>query len=56
MEIVTLVLSGTLVHQDSEDHAGAIFPDLAQRMTAGTGTWHSEKNDRAGATEPDDLV
>jgi redox-sensitive bicupin YhaK (pirin superfamily) len=52
MEIVTWVLSGSLVHQDSEGHAGVIYPNLAQRMTAGTGIRHSEKNDRA-AVDPD---
>jgi len=46
MEIVTWVLSGSLVHQDSEGHSGVIYPNLAQRMTAGTGIRHSEKNDR----------
>jgi redox-sensitive bicupin YhaK (pirin superfamily) len=56
MEIVTWVLNGSLVHQDSEGHSGAIYPNLAQRMTAGTGILHSEKNDRAGANEPVDLV
>lgn len=45
MEIVTWVLSGSLVHQDSEGHAGVIYPGLAQRMSAGTGILHSEKND-----------
>lgn len=45
MEIVTWVLSGSLVHQDSEGHAGVIYPGLAQRMSAGTGIQHSEKND-----------
>jgi redox-sensitive bicupin YhaK (pirin superfamily) len=45
MEIVTWVLSGTLVHQDSEGHNGVIYPGLAQRMSAGTGILHSEKND-----------
>ena len=34
MEIVTWVLNGSLVHQDSEGHAGVIYPNLAQRMTA----------------------
>jgi redox-sensitive bicupin YhaK (pirin superfamily) len=52
MEIVTWVLEGTLVHQDSEGHAGIIYPNLAQRMTAGTGIRHSEKNDRP-AVSPD---
>lgn len=45
MEIVTWVLSGSLVHQDSEGNAGVIHPGLAQRMSAGTGILHSEKND-----------
>ncbi|GAA3147582.1 pirin-like bicupin family protein [Planomonospora alba] len=45
MEIVTWVLQGSLVHQDSEGHNGVIYPGLAQRMSAGTGILHSEKND-----------
>jgi redox-sensitive bicupin YhaK (pirin superfamily) len=45
MEIVTWVLQGSLVHQDSTGHSGAIYPGLAQRMSAGTGILHSEKND-----------
>jgi redox-sensitive bicupin YhaK (pirin superfamily) len=45
MEIVTWVLEGSLVHQDSTGHAGVIYPGLAQRMSAGTGILHSEKND-----------
>ncbi|TLG18018.1 pirin family protein [Nocardia cyriacigeorgica] len=45
MEIVTWVLSGSLVHQDSLGHSGIIYPGLAQRMSAGTGIMHSEKND-----------
>jgi quercetin 2,3-dioxygenase len=45
MEIVTWVLQGSLVHQDSEGHSGVIHPGLAQRMSAGTGILHSEKND-----------
>jgi quercetin 2,3-dioxygenase len=45
MEIVTWVLDGSLVHQDSTGHAGVIYPGLAQRMSAGTGIRHSEKND-----------
>ena len=46
MEIVTWVLDGGLVHQDSIGHNGVIYPGLAQRMSAGTGILHSEKNDR----------
>jgi quercetin 2,3-dioxygenase len=45
MEIVTWVLDGSLVHQDSTGHSGLIYPGLAQRMSAGTGILHSEKND-----------
>jgi quercetin 2,3-dioxygenase len=45
MEIVTWVLDGQLVHQDSSGHNGVIYPGLAQRMTAGSGILHSEKND-----------
>src|SRR5260370_30593481 len=52
MEIVTWVLNGSLVHQDSEGHTGIIYPNLAQRMTAGTGIRHSEKNDHS-AVSPD---
>ena len=56
MEIVTWVLQGSLVHQDSEGNSGVIFPGLAQRMSAGTGILHSEKNDawRLGAGEVHD--
>lgn len=45
MEIVTWVLRGSLVHQDSTGHSGIIYPGLAQRMSAGKGILHSEKND-----------
>jgi len=45
MEIVTWVLDGSLVHQDSEGHSGVLYPGLAQRMSAGTGIRHSERND-----------
>jgi redox-sensitive bicupin YhaK (pirin superfamily) len=53
MEIVTWVLDGGLVHQDSEGHNGLIYPGLAQRMSAGTGILHSEKNDHGRFTRPD---
>ena len=45
MEIVTWVMQGSLVHQDSTGHNGIIYPGLAQRMSAGRGILHSEKND-----------
>jgi redox-sensitive bicupin YhaK (pirin superfamily) len=44
VEIVTWVLEGTLVHQDSLGHSGLIYPGLAQRMSAGSRIMHSEKN------------
>ncbi len=44
MEIVTWVLTGSLEHRDSMGNAGTIYPGLAQRMSAGTGVLHSEKN------------
>jgi quercetin 2,3-dioxygenase len=50
MEIVTWVLRGELTHRDSTGHRGVIYPGLAQRMSAGSGILHSEKND--SATEP----
>ena len=50
MEIVTWVLRGELAHQDSTGNRGVIYPGLAQRMSAGSGILHSEKND--SSTEP----
>ena len=44
MEIITWVLSGELEHKDSEGNLGTIYPGLAQRMSAGSGIWHSEMN------------
>jgi redox-sensitive bicupin YhaK (pirin superfamily) len=59
MEIVTWVMRGSLVHQDSTGHSGVIYPGLAQRMSAGTGILHSEKNDSwrlQGGSEHDEPV
>jgi len=59
MEIVTWVLRGSLVHQDSTGHSGVIYPGLAQRMSAGSGILHSEKNDSwrlQGGPQHDDPV
>jgi quercetin 2,3-dioxygenase len=50
MEIVTWVLQGELAHRDSTGNRGVIYPGLAQRMSAGSGILHSEKNN--SSTEP----
>ena len=44
-EILTWVLSGSLVHEDSAGNRGVIYPGLAQRMSAGSGIVHAERND-----------
>lgn len=44
MEILTWVLEGTLEHADSEGNTGSIRPGLIQRMSAGTGIRHTERN------------
>lgn len=44
MEIVSWVLAGELEHRDSQGNHGVVVPGLAQRMSAGTGIRHSEKN------------
>ncbi|MCG7408656.1 pirin family protein [Paenibacillus sp. ACRRX] len=44
MEIVTIVLEGQLEHQDSTGNKEFILPGQVQRMSAGTGIYHSEHN------------
>jgi len=44
MEIVSVVLSGRLGHQDSLGHGSTIGPGEVQRMSAGSGIRHSEHN------------
>jgi hypothetical protein len=51
-EIVTWVLSGSLVHQDSTGHRGVVYPGLAQRMSAGRGIVHAERNNAVGDAVP----
>lgn len=45
MEVLTWVVSGTMVHSDSDGHTGLLHPGLVQRMSAGSGTEHTERND-----------
>ncbi len=45
MEIVTIVLSGELTHEDSMGTRSVIKAGEVQRMTAGSGIVHSEKNE-----------
>jgi redox-sensitive bicupin YhaK (pirin superfamily) len=45
MEIVTWVLSGSLRHSDSGGATGVVAPGVVQRLSAGSGVQHSERND-----------
>jgi redox-sensitive bicupin YhaK (pirin superfamily) len=44
MEIVTWVLEGALLHEDDAGHSAVIRPGMAQRMSAGSGVVHAERN------------
>ncbi len=54
MEIITYILEGALKHEDSMGNGSIIRPGDVQRMTAGTGVRHSEKN--ASDQEPVHLL
>lgn len=44
-EIVTWVTEGALTHEDSAGHRGVVRPGVAQRMSAGSGIVHTERNE-----------
>ncbi len=46
MEIVTIVIKGEITHRDSLNNLGIICEDEVQVMSAGTGIFHSEKNEK----------
>jgi redox-sensitive bicupin YhaK (pirin superfamily) len=50
MEIVTIPLSGGVLHEDSMGNKGTIMPGEIQVMSAGSGVTHSEFN--ASSSEP----
>lgn len=47
MEIITFMLNGDLRHTDSMGNTGVITDGEIQVMSAGTGVFHSEENERA---------
>jgi redox-sensitive bicupin YhaK (pirin superfamily) len=51
MEIITIPIKGTVMHQDSMGHKQTIGPNEVQVMSAGTGIFHSEYN----ASETEEL-
>ena len=50
IEGITYVVEGTFRHEDNVGGGGVLPAGSVQRMTLGSGAWHSEQN--ASATEP----
>jgi len=46
MEIITYIISGAISHQDSMGNASTILPGEVQIMSAGSGVFHSEFNEK----------
>ena len=44
MEIVTVLLKGAIAHEDSMGHKSVLSAPSVQKMSAGTGIFHSEFN------------
>jgi quercetin 2,3-dioxygenase len=51
MEIVTVLLKGSIAHEDSMGHKSVLHAPSVQKMSAGTGIYHSEFN----ASEDEEL-
>lgn len=53
-EIITWVLTGSLLHRDSTGATGIVHQGLVQRLSAGSGVVHAERNDayRVDPTRP----
>jgi redox-sensitive bicupin YhaK (pirin superfamily) len=47
-EIVTWVIQGTLIHEDSTGRGNHVSAGSVQRLTAGAGVRHAERNDSSG--------
>jgi redox-sensitive bicupin YhaK (pirin superfamily) len=47
LEIVTWVVEGELTHEDSTGHRTVVRPGDVQRLSAGSGVRHSERNESA---------
>jgi quercetin 2,3-dioxygenase len=55
-EIVTWVLAGSMRHEDSDGRSAVVHPGVVQRLSAGRGVLHSERNDAPGADVPTRFV